>query len=83
MLRAKRNGCGTTPTQKALTSDVTMISFPCPAGAEVELLRVAGGGHSWPGSAFSASIGGTVGKTTMTISANTLMWDFFQAHPLR
>jgi polyhydroxybutyrate depolymerase len=80
---AKRNGCGAKPTETALTSDVTRISFPCPAGAEVVLDRVTGGGHSWPGSAFSQSIVGVVGKTTMTISADALMWQFFEAHPLR
>jgi polyhydroxybutyrate depolymerase len=80
---AKRNGCGTTPSQRAVTSDVTLIAFLCPAGAEVELERVTGGGHSWPGSVFSEGIAGVVGKTTMTISADAVMWQFFVAHPLR
>jgi polyhydroxybutyrate depolymerase len=80
---AKRNGCGITPADRKLTSDVTTITFPCPAGAEVVLERVTGGGHAWPGSLVSQAIGGIVGKTTMTISANALMWTFFEAHPLR
>ena len=80
---AKRNGCGVQPTAVALTSDVTSLRFPCPAGAEVILDRVTGGGHSWPGSTFSQTIVGVVGKTTMTISADALMWQFFVAHPLR
>lgn len=80
---AKRNGCGTTPKATKLTSDVTTITFPCPAGDDVVLQRITGGGHAWPGSAFSQAIAGTVGKTTMTISANQLMWTFFEAHPLR
>lgn len=80
---AKRNGCGTKPSEAKATSDVTRISFPCPAGAEVVLERVTGGGHSWPGSVFSQAVAGTVGKTTMTISADTVMWQFFEAHPLR
>jgi polyhydroxybutyrate depolymerase len=80
---AKRNGCGTTPTDAELTSDVTTITFPCPRGDEVVLERVTGGGHAWPGSPASAAIVSVVGKTTMTISANELMWKFFVAHPLR
>jgi polyhydroxybutyrate depolymerase len=80
---AKRNGCGTAPKDAKLTSDVTTITFSCPPGADVVLERITGGGHAWPGSAFSQAIASTVGKTTMTISANTLMWAFFQAHPLR
>jgi polyhydroxybutyrate depolymerase len=80
---AKRNGCGTKPSERAVTSDVTLISFPCPAGAEVELERITGGGHAWPGSAFSQSIVAAVGRTTTTISADDAMWQFFEDHPLR
>jgi polyhydroxybutyrate depolymerase len=80
---AKRNGCGTTPKATKLTSDVTTMTFPCPRGDEVVLERVTGGGHACPGSQASAAIVGIVGRTTMTISANELMWKFFTAHPLR
>jgi polyhydroxybutyrate depolymerase len=80
---AKRNGCGTKPAEQQITNDVTRLSFPCPAGAEVVLERVTAGGHSWPGSPASVAIGSYVGKTTMTISANSIMWEFFEAHPLR
>ena len=79
----KRNGCGATPTEQRVTDDVTLLQWPCPAGAEVELYRVTGGGHTWPGSKFSAQIAGVVGRTTFSIDANTLMWEFFRAHPLR
>ena len=52
--------------------------------AEVELYRVTGGGHSWPGSAFSASavMEKVVGKTTLTINADALIWQFFRQHSL-
>ena len=80
---AKRNGCGTKPVEEKLTADVTRLVFPCPAGDETELDRITGGGHSWPGSEFSKMIGGVVGSTTTTISANAVMWAFFEAHPLR
>jgi polyhydroxybutyrate depolymerase len=78
---AKRNGCGTDPKQTQVASDVTLDSYPCPAGAEVEFYIVKGGGHTWPGN------GGVlpesyVGKTTESINANELEWAFFQAHPL-
>ena len=79
---ADRNGCQTTPIESTVTADVTLITFDCPAGAEVELYRVTDGGHSWPGSEFSKKIVSIVGKTTDTISANELMWAFFQAHPM-
>jgi polyhydroxybutyrate depolymerase len=78
----QRNHCGGEATEKRIAADVTELIFACPAGAEVELYRVEGGGHSWPGSAFSKQIKSVVGPTTDAISANTIMWDFFQAHPL-
>ncbi len=81
---AKRNGCTLTLQQRKVTSDVTLLSYPCPKGADVELYRVTGGGHSWPGSVFSSSeiMAKVVGKTTMSINADKLIWAFFEAHPL-
>ena len=54
----------------------------CPKDATVELYRVTDGGHSWPGSQFSKSIESVVGKTTFSISANDIIWKFFEKHPL-
>ena len=80
---AGRNGCdGATPEEEAVADDVTLLSFACPVGAEAELYRVEGGGHSWPGSEFLANVEDIVGHTTMSISANEVMWEFFEQHPL-
>jgi polyhydroxybutyrate depolymerase len=79
---ARRNGCKGQASEKRIASDVTELSYACPAGADVELYRVEGGGHSWPGSAFSKQIKSVVGPTTDSISADEVMWTFFQAHPL-
>ena len=54
----------------------------CRGGADVQLYRITDGGHTWPGSAFSQNIESIVGRTTMTIDANEIMWAFFQQHPL-
>lgn len=78
---AKRNGCQTVPSEEKVADDVTLVTFPCPAGQEVKLYRVNEGGHAWPGSAGSVAIGSVVGPTTMNINATQLMWDFFAAHP--
>ena len=72
---ARRNGCGRNPTRRAIGADVTLIAYPCPAHATVELYRVTGGGHTWPGSAVSASLASATGYTTFTISADTIMWN--------
>jgi polyhydroxybutyrate depolymerase len=79
---AKRNGCSVNPTDKKVASDVTLISYACSPDATVELYRVTGGGHAWPGSPVDRSLSKVVGRVTFSISANDIMWAFFQAHPL-
>jgi polyhydroxybutyrate depolymerase len=79
---AQSNGCSTRPDEEKATDDVTQLVWECPPGDEVELYRVEGGGHSWPGSDFSKQVASVVGKTTFSISANEVMWEFFLAHPL-
>ena len=79
---ARRNGCQPSPTYTKVASDVTLIRYSCPHGADVELYRVTGGGHAWPGSEGTAAIAAVVGRTTFSISADSIMWKFFQSHPL-
>lgn len=47
-------------------------------GSEVVLIEIEGGGHTWPG---QKPILSSLGESTMDISANDLMWEFFQKHP--
>ena len=61
---------------------VTLLRYTCPKNATVELYRISGGGHAWPGSTFTASISSAVGFTTMAIDADAIMWRFFEQHPL-
>ena len=49
-------------------------------GAEVVLVVIEGGGHTWPGMKPPVSF---MGKSAMNVSANDLMWDFFQKHRLK
>ncbi|MEY2435432.1 MAG: polyhydroxybutyrate depolymerase [Acidimicrobiaceae bacterium] len=80
---ATRNGCASTPqTTQPIAADVDLLVFACPPGADAELYRVTGGGHTWPGSVFAKAIESIVGHTTDSISANEKMWAFFEAHPL-
>ncbi len=80
---ADRNGCGSKATRRAIADDVTVISYRCPDHADVALYRVEGGGHNWPGSAFSQAIEAATGHVTFSIDANEVMWKFFRRHPLR
>jgi polyhydroxybutyrate depolymerase len=79
---AVRNGCAAEPTEETVADDVNELVFSCPPGAEASLYVIEGGGHTWPGSAFGDDIVDVVGYNTHSISANEVMWAFFQAHPL-
>jgi polyhydroxybutyrate depolymerase len=80
---AKRNGCPAGHTEQPVAADVTRFVYACPPVKGVELYRVSDGGHTWPGSPVSVAAASLVGHTTMNISADEIMWKFFQDHPLR
>jgi len=74
------DGCGTPPKIASIADDVQRVIWPhCPKHGTVELYRVVGGGHTWPG-AFAVQ-SDRLGATTASISATDLMLDFFHAHP--
>ena len=52
---------------------------PGKGGAEVVLLQVTGGGHTWPGQDPGVNF---IGKATMDIDGNAVIWDFFRKHPM-
>lgn len=80
---AVRNGCPKGHREQQVAEDVTRFVYDCPPLKAVELYRVTGGGHTWPGSPVSEAAGTLIGHTTMNISADEIMWKFFQDHPLR
>lgn len=43
----------------------------------IVLYKIIGGGHTWPGQPHARLL---LGRTTTEISANDLMWEFFQTH---
>ncbi len=76
------DGCGTPPTQSRVADDVQRFVWPdCRATRAVELYRVVGGGHTWPGAPPVRA--DRLGPTTASIDATKLMLDFFAAHPRR
>jgi polyhydroxybutyrate depolymerase len=79
---AKRNHCSATHGTSRIAADVSLLTWPCPHHADVDLYRIEGGGHTWPGSKDSTALGGVLGRTTLSISADAAMWRFFRAHPL-
>ncbi|HEY8544108.1 MAG TPA: PHB depolymerase family esterase [Acidimicrobiales bacterium] len=80
---AIRNGCdGDPPAEEALADDVTRLTWACPAGADVVLHRIEGGGSTWPGSDLLRHASDIVGVTTRSISATEVIADFFADHAL-
>ncbi len=49
-------------------------------GAEVVLVAVEGMGHTWPGREPALKV---LGKATKNVSANEMMWEFFEKHAMR
>ncbi len=81
---ADHNGCQT-DTVERIGGDVRLTEWAdCTDNADVLFYRVQGAGHTWPGaSPFVAdAIEPTLGKTTQSVTASTLMWEFFQQYTL-
>jgi polyhydroxybutyrate depolymerase len=83
----KLNGCPPSPTVIDLpdrADDGTTVRRerygPGKGDSEVILYIIKGGGHTWPGGESRVPL---LGKTTREISANDLIWEFFQHHPLK
>ena len=82
----KTNECPQQPTIEELpdrVADETRVSRqtygPGTDGSEVVLLTIEGGGHTWPGRKPGLAL---LGRSTYDISANDLIWEFFERHPL-
>ena len=83
----RANGCAANPTMVKLPDKaddgmrVTRKTWSGGKdGSEVVLIEIEGGGHTWPGMEPPVAM---LGKSTKDISANDLMWDFFQKHPMK
>jgi polyhydroxybutyrate depolymerase len=81
----KSNGCDENPTIDSLSKSgdeltVTRKTYTSNDGTEVVLVVIEGGGHTWPGMRSPAE---TLGKSALNISANDLMWEFFEKHPMK
>lgn len=84
---AKLNGCSDEPNATTMpdkakdgTTVTQRVYGPGKDGAEVVLFTIEGGGHTWPGQKPTMLF---IGKSTMNISANDLIWDFFQKHSMK
>jgi polyhydroxybutyrate depolymerase len=78
---ARRNRCGDQPVDSSVGTDVSRRTYAnCTDDATVVLYTIREGGHTWPGGMQLPEW--FVGRTTRSINATSLMWDFFDEHPL-
>ncbi len=78
---ATRNQCTSTPNESRVAADVVLRRYGnCASGADVALYTIEGGGHTWPGGSQLPEW--LVGRTSTSIDASRVMWDFFLEHPL-
>jgi len=83
------NACDRTPVVEVLpdaVDDGTTVTRKTwrngKDGTEVVLVEIEGGGHTWPGVQASGAAA-FLGVSTRDISANDMMWEFFQKHARR
>lgn len=79
------NGCGDTfetraypDTDRTDRSTVTRLHFTCPKGADVDLIRVDGGGHQWPSRVRPPRLELILGPANRDIEASEEIWAFLQ-----
>ena len=86
---ARHNRCANPPSMRVLPdvdpddgSRVIESDYRACADAPVKLLRIEGGGHTWPGGAEGLPPS-MVGTTNQDIDASEVIWEFFKAAPPR
>jgi len=83
---AAHDGCGATPLVQPVADPagvctVTQLVHPsCGHATSVVLLRLDGGGHTWPGGSQYLPEG-LVGKVCRHVDGTALIWEFLQRHP--
>lgn len=81
---AAHNECQADDVEQ-LGQDVRLTEWTeCADDADVDYYRIARGGHTWPGTApvIADAIEPTLGKTSQTVAASRLMWEFFEDYSL-
>jgi polyhydroxybutyrate depolymerase len=83
------NGCSGSPLSEPIpdadpkdgTRSLRLRWTSCRGGAEVDLVTVTGGGHTWPGG-YQYLGEGFIGRTSRDFSASELAWDFLRRFSL-
>jgi polyhydroxybutyrate depolymerase len=80
---AAHDGCLAKPMGMHQPGVTVTAYHGCRDGALVELYTIAGEGHEWPGGpTLPPALAKLLGPQSTAVSANAVMWAFFQAHRL-
>jgi len=71
------NSCPTQAQETQTGNIIHRIYAPCQQNSAVELYKILGGEHAWPG---GEAVSQQVGEPTDEIDATALMWAFFKEH---
>jgi len=79
---ARRNHCAQREADVTVVTRVQRRAYSgCAAAADVVLYTIEGGGHTWPGG--TAVPEAFFGPTERGFDADSAMWQFYLAHPLK
>jgi polyhydroxybutyrate depolymerase len=75
------NGCPAEAAESVSGDVIHRVYAPCKEGAAVELYKILGGKHAWPGGE-PVSLVPRFTVPTAHIQASELIWEFFSTHPM-
>ncbi len=81
MFWVEKDHCAREPVKTYSLPNTTVDIYRAADGTEVELVKIKGMGHGWPGGRRMLKVE-LEGDISDSINANDMMWDFFQRHPM-
>lgn len=73
------DGCMARAQESTEENIIHRVYAPCQENTAIELYKILGGEHAWPG---GEAVSAQIGEPTENIDATALMWEFFLAHPI-
>jgi len=77
---ADRNGCVTYKEHEVTSNVIYCMHLDCQDNANVYLVKIRGGGHTWPGTSWTYRPAWRYGKVNKDIDANAQIFEFFAQH---
>jgi polyhydroxybutyrate depolymerase len=81
---AAQDGCPAAAATSQSDPGVMLTAYAgCRGGAQVQLYTISGEGHEWPGGPhLPRAVTRLLGPQSTAVDADSVIWAFFEAHPL-